>query len=55
MDYITLTEYAKIHGVRSDTVRQKILAGRIPAQKVGSIWLIKRDEPWLDLRKKEHR
>lgn len=50
---ITVTEYAKLHGVKPDTVRQKILRGKLPAQKVGSVWLIEENEPYVDNRRKK--
>lgn len=50
---ITLKEYAAIHGRDPATVRQKILRGSFKtAVKVGRDWLIDKNEPYTDLRKK---
>ena len=51
--YISLAEYAKMHNVDASTVRKKIQAGNLRAEKPGHDWLIKRDEPWVDLRYKK--
>jgi excisionase family DNA binding protein len=40
MDFFTTKHAAKILGVNDSRVRQFILAGRLPAQKVGRDWLI---------------
>ncbi len=37
---LTTTQAAKALGVNNSRVRQFILAGRLPAQKFGHIWLI---------------
>lgn len=61
LDYITVIEYAELHGVDPGTVRQKILRGRLPAIKMGQrCWLIHKDQPYIDhrcleSRIKEHR
>lgn len=52
MDYISLTEYAKMQNVTNDTVRQKVLRGNLKAVKIGRNWVIKKDEPYVDHRKK---
>lgn len=49
---ISLAEYGKLHGVSPTTVRQKILAGNLPAQKIGRNWCIESDTPYIDLRVK---
>lgn len=49
---ISLAEYGKLHGVSPTTVRQKILAGNLPAQKIGRNWCIDSDTPYIDLRVK---
>ena len=49
---ISLSEYAKLHGVHPDTVRQKILRGTLKAEKIGRNWAIDKDEPYIDMRKK---
>ncbi len=38
---LTTTQAAKALGVNNSRVRQLILAGRLPAQKFGHIWMIK--------------
>ena len=50
---IGIEEYSKNHNITSITVRKKIRAGNFPAQKVGRDWLIKENEPWIDLRTKK--
>lgn len=46
-DYVNLTEYAAMHGVTPDTIRQRIARGRHPeAVKVGRDWLIPKDAPY---------
>ena len=50
---IGTAEYAKQHNVTPDRVRAKILAGNLPAQKVGRDWILKESEPWIDLREKK--
>ena len=51
---MTVTQYAEKVGVHPDTVRQKILRGKLPAQKVGSVWLIDEKQPYTDHRKKKN-
>lgn len=48
---ISVTEYAELHGVHKDTVRQKILRGKLKAQKIGSQWVIDSETPYTDHRK----
>jgi len=43
---ITTTQAAHILGVNQSRVRQLILAGRLPAQKIGRDWMI--EEKSLD-------
>lgn len=49
--YITVKEYAKRHGLKEGTVRQKIFRGYLPCKKLGSgnhsINLIRANEPWV--------
>lgn len=50
---ITLKEYAEMHKRNPGTVRQKALRGNFKtAVKVGRDWLISKDEPYTDQRKK---
>ena len=53
MNLISIAEYAQMHGVTPDTVRQKILRGNLPeAVKIGRNWCIPEDAPYIDNRKK---
>ncbi len=52
---ISLAEYAELHGVKADTVRQKILRGNLKAKKIGRNWVIDKNEPYIDNRKKEEK
>lgn len=49
---ISLAEYAKLHNVTADTVRQKILRGYLSATKIGRNWVIDKNEPYIDYRRK---
>lgn len=45
--YITVKEYAAMHGVAERTVRQAASTGRIPgAQKLSGVWIIPEDAPY---------
>lgn len=50
MKLISLAEYAEMHGVKQDTVRQKVLRGYLKAEKIGRNWVIDRDTPYTDNR-----
>lgn len=50
---LSVSEYAKKHGVDTSTVRHKISRGLLPATKIGKMWLIKESEPWTDNRCKK--
>lgn len=53
-ELISIAEYAKMHGVEPNTVRKKILRGGYKtAVKIGRNWVISRNEPYTDKRKKE--
>lgn len=52
MKLISLAEYAEMHGVKQDTVRQKVLRGYLKAEKIGRNWVIDRDTPYIDNRMK---
>jgi len=52
-ELISLAEYAALHGVHQDTVRQKILRGNLMAKKIGRNWVIDKNEPYVDKRRKE--
>mgnify|MGYP000921573821 FL=1 len=49
---ISIAEYAKLHGVKPATVRQKILRGNLNAVKIGRNWVIGKDVPYTDNRRK---
>ena len=52
-NYISLAEYAELHGKNPATVRQKALRGGFKtARKIGRNWVINRDEPYIDNREK---
>ena len=52
-DLIPISEYAKIHGIDPATVRQKCIRGGFEtAIKIGNYWVINRNEPHTDHRKK---
>ena len=52
-DYITLKEWAQAHGIDPATARQRANRGAFQtARKIGNLWIIKRDEPLVDHRKK---
>lgn len=53
MAFISLAEYAKKHGVTPDTVRQKILRGNLPAEKIGRNWVIDESTPYTRKRRKQ--
>lgn len=53
VEYISIVEYAEMHGKESSTVRQKALRGGFKtARKIGRNWVIDKNEPYTDLRKK---
>jgi|GEM_PF-1045920 len=50
---MSVSDYARKHGVDPSTVRHKISRGLLPAVKFGKMWLIKESEPWTDQRRKK--
>lgn len=51
---ISLAEYAKMHNVTPDTVRQRANRGVFKtARKIGRNWVIDKNEPYIDNRKKK--
>ena len=55
-DLISLAEYAELHGVTSDTIRQRANRGVFKtARKIGRNWVIDRNEPYIDGREKENK
>ena len=48
---ISLAEYAKLYDRDPSSVRQKVLRGGFKtARKIGSQWVIDKNEPYTDLR-----
>ncbi len=44
MDILTTEQAGKILGVNGSRVRHLILAGRLPAKKFGTVWMIERKD-----------
>lgn len=56
MKLVTLKEYAELHGKSARTIRQRALSGRLKtARKIGSIWIVDQNEPYIDYRRKENK
>jgi len=55
-NFITLKEWAERHGIDPATARQRALRGAFQtAKKIGNLWIIDKDEPLVDHRRKaEH-
>lgn len=55
-DYITLKEWAEKNGIDPATARQRANRGVFQtARKIGNLWIIDKNEPHIDHRKKtEH-
>ena len=45
-EYLSVTEYATLHGKDSGNVRRLLASGRIEGQKVGNQWIIPRNAPY---------
>lgn len=45
MNYLSVSEFGKKHGIDRATINRLIKAGRIPAVKVGKQWCIPADTP----------
>lgn len=53
-ELISIGEYAKMHNVTPDTVRQRANRGVFKtARKIGRNWVIDKNEPYVDNRKKK--
>ena len=53
MELISLVEYAKLNGIDSATARQRAIRGSFKtARKIGRNWVIDKNEPLIDNRKK---
>ena len=48
-DYLTTSEFAKLHGVPLQTVRTRVKKGQIPHIKSGNRIYIKVDTPWEEM------
>ena len=44
-EYLSVTQYSKLHNMDVGNVRKFIAAGRIPAIKIGNQWAIPADTP----------
>lgn len=44
---IPLAEYARRIGKTHQTVLQKVKRGTLPAQRIGTTWMIDEDEPYI--------
>lgn len=52
-DYVTLKEWAQAHGIDPATARQRALRGSFQtAEKIANLWVIRKDEPLIDHRRK---
>ena len=52
-DYITLKDWAEQHGIDPATARQRELRGSFQtAEKMGTVWVIRKDEPHVDHRRR---
>jgi len=55
-NFITLKEWAEMHGIDPATARQRANRGAFQtARKIGNLWIIDKNEPHIDHRRKtEH-
>jgi len=52
-DYVTLKEWAQAHGIDPATARQRANRGAFEtAEKIGDLWVIRKDEPHVDHRRR---
>lgn len=52
-EWISLTEYAELNGIKAATVRQRAIRGAYQtARKLGRNWVIDKNEPHVDHRLK---
>ena len=55
-ELISLGDWARIHNISPDTARQNALRGKYKtARKIGRNWVIDKNEPNIDRRKKENK
>ncbi|WP_155522643.1 hypothetical protein [Anaerosacchariphilus polymeriproducens] len=53
-ELIPLADYARMHGITTATARQRAARGSFKtARKMGRDWVIDKNEPYIDNRKKE--
>lgn len=45
VEYLSVTEFSKLHGIDAGRIRRLIYDNRIPAQKIGNQWVIPADTP----------
>lgn len=45
-EYLSVTEYAALVGKNVSRVRRLAQSGRLPAVKIGSQWVIRKDAPY---------
>lgn len=45
-EYLSVTEYAALVGKDVSRIRRMAQSGRLPAVKVGSQWVIRKDTPY---------
>lgn len=51
LEYISLSEYAEIHGVTHDAIKKRCQRGVFTtAKKIGRNWVIDKNEPFIDNR-----
>ena len=44
-EYLSVTQFSKLHNIDQSNIRKLIASGRIPAIKIGSQWAIPADTP----------
>lgn len=47
-NYLSVSEYAKLHGKDSGNIRRHLASGRIKGLKVGNQWIIEENTPYPD-------
>ena len=45
-EYLSVTEYAGLHGKDTGNIRRLLASGRLKGQKVGNQWIIAKDAPY---------
>jgi excisionase family DNA binding protein len=44
-EYLSVTQFSNLNKIDPGQVRRLIYAGRIPAEKIGNQWVIRKDTP----------